>query len=284
MDGYMGRLLVVDLSAGACRDEPLNADYARQYLGGSGLGARYLYDLLDPATDPLGPANPLLFMTGPLVGTAAPSCGRFEVCARSPSTNLWGEGNSGGFWGPELKAAGYDGIIVQGAASAPAYLSIADGKAELADAGELWGLDFYATQTALRARLGEKTKIAAIGPAGEKLARFAVVMNDHGRCAGRGGMGAVMGSKKLKAIAVRGSHKAPLADRAAFSTAAQAALAVVREDLAPQMLGLGGTAFYTEMGMLEGDVPSRYWTGGFFDGAEKLSGGVMADTIDRRRL
>jgi aldehyde:ferredoxin oxidoreductase len=244
------------------------------------LGARYLYDLLAPSADPLGPANPLIFMTGPLVGTTAPSCGRFEVCARSPLSGFWGEGNSGGFWGPELRAAGYDGIMITGASPAPVYLHIADGRAELRDAGDLWGLDFYAAQETVRARSGDsKTRVAAIGPAGERLARMAVVMNDHGRCAGRGGLGAVMGAKRLKAIAVRGTQKPPLADAGAFSEAARAALAVVREDIAPQMLRLGGTAFYMDLGMLEGDVPSRYFTQGSFDGAEKLSGSMMADTI-----
>jgi aldehyde:ferredoxin oxidoreductase len=275
----MGKLLVVDLSAGAWREEPLNAGYARDYLGGSGLGARYLADLLPAAADPFAPANPLIFMTGPLVGTAAPSCGRFEACARSPLTNLWGEGNSGGFWGPELKAAGYDGIILLGQSPAPAVLSIQDGTVALREAGDLWGQDFYATQTALRAQLGERTRIVAIGPAGEKRARFAMLMNDHGRCGGRGGLGAVMGSKNLKAIAVRGAQKTPLADPERFAGAAKAALGVIRADIAPQMLRLGGTAFYVDLGMLEGDVPSRYFTQGYFEGAEKLSGSVMADTI-----
>jgi aldehyde:ferredoxin oxidoreductase len=280
MHGYMGQLLHVDLSTGSCQAGPLNEGYARQYLGGSGLAARYLYDLIDMQTDPLGPDNPLIFMTGPLVGTRAPSCGRYEVCARSPLTGFWGEGNGGGFWGPELRFAGYDGIIVTGASERPVYLSIVDGQAELHDASELWGKDFYATQESLREMMGDRRiRIAGIGAGGERLARYAMIMNDHGRAAGRGGLGAVMGAKKLKAIAVRGAGKIPLHDPAGFAREARAALSVIREDLSSQMLNLGGTAFYADLGMMEGDMPSRYFTQGMFEGVENLGGGVMADTL-----
>ena len=284
MHGYMNRLLVVDLATRACHDEPLDAACARQFLGGAGLGAHFLCDMLDENTDPLGPDNPLIFMTGPLVGTRAPSCGRYEVCARSPLTGLWGEGNGGGFWGPELRFAGYDGIIIKNAAERPVYLSIVDGQAELRDATDLWGKDFYETQNAIRHSLGgKKARVAGIGAAGENLVRYAMIMNDHGRAAGRGGLGAVMGAKKLKAIAVRGTDKVPLADPDRFNAATKAALSVLQEDIAPQMLRLGGTAFYTDLGMMEGDMPSRYFTQGEFDGAERLGGGVMADTILTRQ-
>lgn len=280
MQGYQGRLLVVDLTTGQCLTEPLNEVHARQFLGGSGLGARYLYNLLGPDVDPLGPSNPLVFMTGPLVGTRAPSCGRYAVCARSPLTGFWGEGNGGGFWGPELRFAGYDGIVVRGASERPVYLSIRDDQTELRDAGDLWGKDFYETQEAIRESLGDRrTRVVGIGTGGERLVRYAMVMNDHGRAAGRGGLGAVMGSKNLKAIAVRGAGKVPLADAEAFAAAARAALSVVREDISSQMLGLGGTAFYADLGMMEGDMPSRYFTQGMFEAVENLGGGVMADTI-----
>ena len=121
MNGYLGKLLIVDLTSGKIEDEPLNENYVRQFIGGSGLAARYLYDLLDPDLDPLNPANPLFFMAGPLTGTRAPSCGRFVICARSPLTGLWGESNSGGFFGPEMRFAGYDGIIIKGQAPEPVY-------------------------------------------------------------------------------------------------------------------------------------------------------------------
>ena len=147
MNDYMGKILRVDLSTEELWDEPLNEEYVRNYIGGSGLGIRYLWDLVRPDTDPLGPDNPLLFLTGPLTGTGGPSVGRFVVCSRSPRTGLWGESNCGGFWGPELRFAGYDGLLVTGRASKPVYLWIQDGRAELRDASHLWGLplDFAVT-------------------------------------------------------------------------------------------------------------------------------------------
>ena len=155
MRGYLGRILRLDLGRGALWDEPLHEDYARRYVGGSGLAARYLYDVLDADTDPLGPDNPLLFMTGPLVGTSMTSAGRYSVSARSPLTGIWGEANSGGFFGPELRYAGYDGVWITGAAASPVWLSIVDGKAALHDARDLWGSDIYVTQSRLHESLGE---------------------------------------------------------------------------------------------------------------------------------
>lgn len=211
MYGYTGKLLRVDLSSSRVWDEPLNEEYARNFAGGSGLAARYLYDLIDRDTDPLGPENPLFFLTGPLVGTSLSSAGRYSVCARSPLTRIWGEANSGGFFGPELRFAGYDGILIMGRAEQPVWLSVVDGQAQLHPAGDLWGSDIYATQTRLRQALGDgKARIACIGLAGENLVKLAGIANDHGRLAARTGMGAVMGSKNLKAIAVRGAAKVPL--------------------------------------------------------------------------
>src|SRR5512140_202328 len=139
MDAYLGRILRVDLSQGALWDEPLNEAYARNYVGGSGLAARYLYDMLDASTDPLGPDNPLFFLTGPLVGTSMTSAGRYSACARSPLTGIWGEANSGGFFGPELRYAGYDGVLITGRAAQPAWLSIVNGQAALHPAQGVWG-------------------------------------------------------------------------------------------------------------------------------------------------
>ena len=131
MNGYLGKILRVDLTASRLWDEPLNQDYARHFVGGSGLAARYLYDLIDRDTGPLSPENPLFFLTGPLTGTALTSAGRYSVCARSPLTGIWGEANSGGFFGPELRAAGYDGVLLTGKAQQPVWLSIIDGQAAL---------------------------------------------------------------------------------------------------------------------------------------------------------
>src|SRR5512136_1831172 len=167
MSGYMGKLLIVDLSSGRLSDEPLNPSWTRDFVGGAGYAARYLYGELGPGIDPLGPGNTLMFMTGPLVGTRAPSCGRHEVCALSPQTGLWGESNSGGFWGAELKFSGYDGIVVRGQSAKPVWLSVVEGQPPaLHDAGSLWGLDCYETQQRLRDELGDKkVRVASIGPA-----------------------------------------------------------------------------------------------------------------------
>ncbi|MBN1483534.1 MAG: aldehyde ferredoxin oxidoreductase family protein [Chloroflexia bacterium] len=284
MHGYMGRLLRVDLSAGELWDEPLDEDDARAFVGGSGLAARYLADLVDGETDPMGPDNPLVFMTGPLVGTAMPSAGRYSVCTLSPLSGIWGESNSGGFWGPELRFAGYDGLIITGRAEAPVWLSIVEGRPELREAGDLWGLDAYAAQERVRELLGEpKARVACIGPAGERLVRMAAVVNDHGRVAGRTGMGAVMGSKRLKAIAVRGSMPVPLADPESLADVARRVIAVSKEDMAAMSLKLAGTAGYLDLALMYGDLPIRYYQQGEWEGASNLSGVLMEERYGVRK-
>ena len=207
MHGFMGKLLVVNLTSGDISAVALNEGYAREFVGGAGLACRYLYDRIDRDTDPLGPENPLMFMTGPLVGTVAPLCGRYVVCARSPQTGLWAESNSGGRFGPYLRFSGYDGVLFTGKASNPVYLSIWNGKAELKDARHLWSRDTYETQAMIRDELGgAKVSIACIGPAGENLVKYAAIINDRGRAAGRTGIGAVMGAKNLKAVATGQIH------------------------------------------------------------------------------
>ena len=167
MYGFMGKLLLVNLSTGEISAEPLDESMLRQFVGGAGFGARYLFDRMEQTTEPLSPANPLLFMTGPLVGTAAPLCGRYEVCARSPQTGLWGESNSGGRFGPYLRFSGYDGILFTGRSATPVYLSIRDGRAELHDARHLWGQDTYETQAHIQKELGDSAlSVACIGIAG----------------------------------------------------------------------------------------------------------------------
>jgi aldehyde:ferredoxin oxidoreductase len=286
MGGYMGKLLAVDLSSGELRDEPLDPTVAHEFVGGAGYAARYLYDELGPHTDPLGPDNSLMFMTGPLVGTRAPSCGRHEVCAISPLTGIWGESNSGGFWGAELKFSGYDGIVIRGKSDKPVWLSITSGQpSALHDAGELWGLDTYETQQRLREELeDQKVRVASIGPAGENQVLFAAVMNDHGRAAGRTGMGAVMGSKNLKAIAVRGSKRVPLADKGAFRQTAKQALQVVLDDISTQVYCQMGTASFVDMSIMWGNMPNKYWSQASFEEATNLSGVTMMETILTRSV
>jgi len=285
MNGYMGKILFVDLSAGEVWDEPLDVGEARAFVGGSGLVARMVYDVVDGDTDPLGPDNPLALMTGPLVGTAMPSAGRCSVCALSPLTGLWGEANTGGFIGPELRFAGYDGIIVTGRAEKPVWLSIVDGQAELHDATGLWGGDSYETQERVRERMGEpKARVACIGPAGENLAKMAAVMNDHGRAAGRTGLGAVMGSKNLKALGLRGKAKVPLADADGFKTVVRQIIAGLDEDMAAMSIRLAGTAGYVDMALMYGDLPIRYYQQGEWENASNLSGVLMADQYQNRNV
>src|SRR5512142_1394493 len=178
MDGYLGKILRVDLTHGKLWDEALNEEYARNYVGGSGLAARYLYDMLDASTDPLGPENPLFFLTGPLVGTSLPSASRYSACARSPLTGIWGEANSGGFFGAELRYAGYDGVLITGRSEKPAWLSVLNGQAELHPAADLWGSDIYVTQERLREALGDAhARVACIGLSGENLVKLAGIAN-----------------------------------------------------------------------------------------------------------
>ncbi|MGB8648880.1 MAG: aldehyde ferredoxin oxidoreductase family protein [Anaerolineae bacterium] len=290
MNGYTGQILFVDLATGAIHTEELNRGYAEQYLGGSGLAARYLYDWLDAATDPLGPDNPLVFLTGPLTGSGGPSAGRFVVCARSPLTGLWGEANAGNFFGPELKFAGYDGIVVRGRASAPVYLHITPDTVELRDATHLAGKTTFDTGDALRAELkDEHAVVAAIGPAGEKLVKYALILASSSRptakkgIAGRCGMGAVMGSKNLKAIAVRGSrhhhtHKLHLHDPERFRAAMLSAQRFLSDDINTELFrAVGSSGAIDYLGLL-GDLPAKYWTQGTFDYG-KISGNLMAETI-----
>lgn len=208
----MGKLLTVDLSAGRIDEERLDSELCQSLIGGYGIGAKLLYERVGPGCDPLGPENILGFFTGPLTGTPALGGSRYTVVGKSPLTGTWGDGNSGGTWGPTLKFAGYDGVLVKGISDSPAYLFIDDGRAELHDASWLWGKDTNETDDLLRERLGQGIICACIGPAGEKLARIACIINNKGRAIGRSGFGAVMGSKKLKAVVVRGNAKVPIAD------------------------------------------------------------------------
>ena len=286
MSGYMGKLLIVDLTRGELRSEPLDSTWAHGFVGGAGYAARYLYDELGPDTDALGPDNTLMFMTGPLVGTRAPSCGRHEVCAISPLTGIWGESNSGGFWGAELKFSGYDGIVIRGRSESPVWLSIIEGQSPiLHDAAGLWGLDTYETQQRLRDEMDDqKLRVASIGPAGENLVLYAAIMNDHGRAAGRTGMGAVMGSKNVKAIAIRGRQRVPLAEKQSFRMTAKHALQTVMDDITSQVYCQMGTASFVDMSMMWGNMPNKYWSQAEFDEATNLSGVAMMETILARSV
>jgi len=257
--GYLGKLLWVDLTRGRIRVEALDEDLARKVIGGYGIGVRTLFGRQAAGVDPLGPQNTLGFLTGPLTGTGAISGTRFTVVAKSPLTGCWGDANSGGCFGAYLKFAGYDGVFVAGAAEKPAYLFINDGRAELRDAAELWGKDTYETDDQLKSRLGNDTAIACVGPAGEQRSLIAGIVHGKGSVAARAGLGAVMGAKKLKAIAVKGRQKVPVADAARVQT--------LRRKYLPELSGRValikryGTTFVTVPSAQSGDSPIKNWGG-----------------------
>ena len=261
MHGYAGKLLSVDLSRGKVSSIPLNPVYAQQYLGGSGYACKIISDRLDFSAEPLSPSNVLVIMTGPLTGTLAPCTGRHVVCARSPLTGFWGESNSGGLFGAELKFSGYDGIIVEGKADEPVMLSIESGREQLLPAKHLWGLNTEETQLEIKQDMG-RVRVACIGQAGENLVRFSSVVNEE-RVAARCGMGAVMGSKNLKAVTVRGKDKLSISSPDEFNNLCQVTSKKVKEN--QKTLGAEGTATYVDRGMIANDMPVKYFQKPEFD-------------------
>lgn len=277
MGGWAGRILRVDLTSGSWRTEPLRGEWAKDFIGGRGLGAKYLYEEMNPAVDPLSPDNTLIFATGPLTGTNA-SCGaRYMVVTKGALTNAITTSNSGGRWGPELKCAGYDVIIVEGRAPRPVYLWIYDDEVRVNDAGKLWGKTVWETEDGIREETGvPDALVASIGPAGERLVRFACIVNDRHRAAGRSGVGAVMGSKNLKAIAVRGTKGVKLADPKAFLEATWAA----RTRLAKHPTTGSGFAKYGTLATMDpinemGALPTRNHQEGQFEGVKSIGAGAL---------
>lgn len=211
--GYTGQYLQTDLTRGKITKLPLEKKWARHYIGGSGMAARILYDEVPPKVDPLSPKNVLIFATGPITGTVYPPSGRYCVVTKAPLTGIWGEAHSGGYFGPDLKYAGYDLIVVHGRSTKPVYLMVDDGRVTLRNAKQLWGKNILETTAMIEEELGDRqVRVACIGPAGERLIKFACIMNDRSRAAGRTGVGAVMGSKNLKAVVVRGTGAVEVAD------------------------------------------------------------------------
>ena len=280
MFGFTGRLLYVDLSSGSSSIINLEEKVARSYLGGSGLGA-YLLSTMDWSIDPLDPRSGLAFVTGPLTGTPAPLCSRYSVCARSPLTSIWGEAHASGFWGPELKSAGLDGIVIEGRAPQPVYLLIHDDAVVIRDARHLWGKDTYATEDSLRQEPGsERIRVACIGPAGEKRSAMASIINDRGRAAARCGLGAVMGSKGLKAIAVRGTRPVKTARPEELRRLSKTLVKLARESAAGKYLGEYGTDGGMDPFHEFGDVPIKNWKqGAWEEGCHKVSGQAMKETM-----
>jgi len=278
MKGYAGRYLRVDLKEGSCSDFTINDSLLRQFIGGSALGAKLYFDGYPLTADPLAPENPLFVMTGPMVGSGFPGTSRFAVCAKSPLTGIWGESACGGTFGPELKKAGYDGIVITGLAEKPVSLFIVEGEARLLDAADLWGRDTYETTDLLK-KGDPGLKVLAIGPAGENLVRFAAIGNDKGHFVGRTGLGAVMGSKRLKAICVRGSGKLEKADETRYREIHKAALLEIKESALAGSLRAMGSDANMDIGMINGDVPVKNWSvGEDFDLSAALSGPTLSET------
>jgi aldehyde:ferredoxin oxidoreductase len=275
------RLLKINLTTQQITTESIDPQWAEDFIGGSGLAARILWDVLTPSIDPLGPENPLLFLNGPLTGLAGPSVGRFVVCSRSPATHLWAESNCGGFWGPELAFAGYDGVLIIGRAQQPTYIWINDDRVELRAAPSMWGhADTYETQNIIRTELNESlARIMCIGLAGERLIPYSSILCDHGRVAGRTGLGAVMGSKNLKAVAVRGHGKPNIARPDQFKPLRAAANRELKDDNVTLGLRASGSGAAAELFQMYGEMPMGYFTRGSFIGQENISGNVMNDTI-----
>ena len=285
--GYVGKLLFVDLTEGTIREEELDEELARDFIGGYGIGARVLYDMMPGGADPLGPENVLGFVTGPLTGTGAVFSGRYTVVCKSPVSGTWNDANSGGYFGPELKKAGYDAVFVSGAAEKPVYLWIKDGEVELRDADSLWGLDATETLEALIEETGEKKlRASLIGPAGERQSLLACVMNDRHRAAARGGSGAVMGSKNLKAVAVRGTGKVPVADPVRLKAINRSVRAAMKDGpMAEMMAGFGeyGTGMGNVGSALSGDSPVKNWGGvGVVDFGEEAANKLAVPPIDAK--
>jgi aldehyde:ferredoxin oxidoreductase len=288
--GYAGKFLFVNLSTGETREEAFADDFARSYIGGYGMGARILYDRQKPGADPLGPDNILGFLTGPLTGSPIPSGSRFVALAKSPLTGGWGDANCGGEFGPYLKFSGFDGVFFSGISDRPVYLLIDHGKAEIKSAEHLWGRDAYETEDALLAEYGKESRATCIGQAGEKLSLISAIMTDRGSAAGRSGLGAVMGSKRLKAVIARGNQPIGMADKAA---ADKLRLEHLKSLDAP---GPGGESFlknfhkYGTSGMTyqsahSGDTPVKNWGGvGIRDlpDREGLQRDIVDSFVDRR--
>jgi aldehyde:ferredoxin oxidoreductase len=277
---HLQPIVTVDLSSGRTGEYFVPREWEEVYLGGASLAARLLYDTLTAELDPLSPQAPLLFLTGPLTGTAGPAVGRFVVCGKSPATGQWAESNCGGFWGPELRFAGYDGVWVTGQAEGPIYIWICTGQVEVRQAEHLWGLDTYETQIAIKQELGQPgARVAAIGLAGQNQVLFASIACDHGRMAGRTGLGAVMGAKHLKAIAVRGNGKLPLARPEEFARLRSDSNHALKADTVSRVahdLGTSGVVNYADY---MGGMPKKYYQQGTFEHVDKISGSNMAETI-----
>ncbi|MBW2561309.1 MAG: aldehyde ferredoxin oxidoreductase family protein [Deltaproteobacteria bacterium] len=278
-NGFMGRILRINLTAGSISEEVIPEDKIRKYLGGVGIATSYLYDEVPAGVAPLGPENKLIFMTGPLTGTASASAARYSVVAKSPLTGIWGHGNSGGNFGPKLKRSGYDGIIFEGVSPKPVYLEIIDGKAVFRGAEHLWGKSVNETEAIIQKGADKKPTIASIGQGGENLVRYAAIMNNLHRAVGRCGLGAVMGSKRLKAIVCSGNARIELHDPEMFKKVSKKQIALLNESMLKVGFEAFGTNLVADMVNARGGYPTRNWQSGVFDQIDEMNGQAMTDKV-----
>ena len=270
--GWQGKMLEVDLSTGRIADRHIDESVYRLFLGGRGLNMWLLYQYLNADVEPLSPNNVLIFGAGPLVGTMIPSNGRYNVSSRSPLTGLLADSNSAGYWSPPLRKNGYDGIIVLGKSERPVYLLITGDGAELCDGSSLWGKTVTETDTIIREERGKDCQVLAIGPGGEKMVRFASILNNIDRAAGRTGTGAIMGSKNLKAIVVKGKGSIPVASTEAMRAVSKEIREAMRASASFEARSTYGTPMLVNLYNALGVLPTRNHQSGVFDAAEKISG------------
>jgi len=274
------KVALVHLASGTSEDLLLPGDVVRKYIGGSGLGTYLLFRYGSPAADPLSPDNPLIFMNGPFQGTGIPTSGRHQVISKSPLTGAFGESDCGGTFGFHLKRAGYDGLVFLGSSSSPVYAAVIDGRVEIRDGTSLWGKDTFETEEALFSAEGKPAGVACIGPAGERMVLLANIMHDgrNARAAGRGGLGAVMGSKNLKAVVARGKEKTVMADEKKVREKSAEKAKFYMEKL-PAMTRFG-TAGGVALAEQNGDLPLKNWSmGSWPEEVKSITGEAMADTI-----
>ena len=272
MKGYFNKFLKVDLSENLTAELPISDDDLERYVGGSTLAAKLIYDTVQPKMDPLSPDSPMVFATGPFTGSGSPMVSRLAICGISPATGLWGEATTGGKFPTRLKGCGYDGILITGRSEKPVYLYVHGEKAEIRDAAHLWGAgDIYDTQKKIMADVDDRASVACIGMAGEQMIHCANIMNDEGRAAGRCGMGALMGSKNLKAVVVSGNQKARPANPESLKARITEARDCIRSNANTNAYRLYGTNFYMDLAMRLADAPARYFTKSIFPAA-KLHG------------
>lgn len=273
----MGKILKVNLSSRKVHEESLNENFYKAWLGGYGLGARIIYSDISPKTDPLGPGNILGFAAGLLTGTLTPLGSGFSVVGKSPLTGTWGDSRAGGFFGSELKFAGFDAVFFYGRSSTPVYLWINDGEVAIKDASNIWGRDVVETEDIIKEQHRDKRiQVASIGPAGEHLSLISCIITDKGRAAARSGLGAVAGAKNLKAVAVRGTGEIPIKGREKVAELRKLFVKLAKRDMGPywEYFTKYGTSGSTELLSMSGDSPCKNWTGAGstdFSNAAKIS-------------